>query len=1380
MPDEHAETTAHEEGGSALQAAKSRLLEAQNSLGLLAPGAALTPAAAAIFCDLQDEAEAAALLRALLAQGLLEVAAVQSPDGGDMLAYRLPPGPQPMAPAAAHRALLERYRLRTRKGAWHTLPDDGTIHACLAWHMEQAGLHDELQALLAEETTEGRSAWHEVRECLGQIPGYVQDLERAWQRAGQEFAAGGPDAGFALGLQCRYSLLASSVRSLEHVIPPPLLCALVRHGHWSPVQGLVAAGRLPDPTLRGEALICLSAAPEMPANMASGLIQEALAIDNVAERARVLLGVARHLPEECMGLALDCIRHLPGEGTRARILVEMAPHLPPQAVEQALTAALALTDPAWRVGAVTSLLALVAQAGEAAHLPPELLPQTLSVIVEIEDEPKRATALGHLAPHLPEALCRQALACTWRMRDAAARSEAQVSLAAYLPAYWREKALTAALESLSQMHHARATLLLASMAPHLPAGLQEQAVALAEAQPDSHLRVGALITLLPHLYPQYRELAAGLALRSTLLIRSDAGRGDAIARLAPHLSDGLLDKALALAHSLADGRARAAALAAMAPFLDRRLSGTALAAAETIPDERSCAMALGSIAPLLDPEQQRRALLRESTLRDEKARAVALVGLAAVLPPALLAGVLAQVQQIADARALALALAGIAPAFDEAGRARILAITADIVEPQVRLDALLGLLPCLSEHQRAEALEAGWQAVQALTEEQAWVQALARLLAVGAPWATSPVMGHEGQQHNFVGWQRLSEDGPNGSTLPIATGSRRAGSATQAQRSHILQEALAGLTAIQDPDRRCQALLALAPHLPAPLWEDALAALPLDTTTPLAGLLALIPYLPGPLRVGVSDRCLAGVRRLPAPARSHILSGLLPYLDRRQLAEALSVARAIGDDEEQVRALLALAPARPKDERGEMLRGAGRVGDAGKASAILAARPAPVAQGQRAPHLPDSSSEGLLSTCRAGDRCAEALALTSLARLATDEEREAMLGKATEAARDIEDACCKAHTLAHIAPNLPVEVRSDVAGEVLRAVWACPAGLGARLLGQALVEIAPFLPADQVPAAIVEARRLFVPRTWSRWPEQSPLTALFRRLPEETLRSELAAAGRIHDLHLRAQTLSALAVALGELGHGQEAVSAIRPIEPLPYQVDALLHLASHLSLPWLKEALDMARDLGRHGAPAAARIAVRLAELGQVKEGWAAASEIPRHAWQAEAMAALAPFLPATCRAAAHMGALDAARRVRDPGERLEVLARMAPQLPRAAKIAALREALGTAIELKETAAAASPHPPRWRRPTTPLTALAAPLAALAHGNESASASALREIWLAGGQGERLLRLLAHQHRSITLLDLATLAPLLACLAGPAGTREIVAAVHQVARWWP
>ena len=46
-----------------------------------------------------------------------------------------------------------------------------------------------------------------------------------------------------------------------------------------------------------------------------------------------------------------------------------------------------------------------------------------------------------------------------------------------------------------------------------------------------------------------------------------------------------------------------------------------------------------------------------------------------------------------------------------------------------------------------------------------------------------------------------------------------------------------------------------------------------------------------------------------------------------------------------------------------------------------------------------------------------------------------------------------------------------MAARVLQAVQACAAGPGARLLGQALAAVAPFLPAGQVPAALAEARR---------------------------------------------------------------------------------------------------------------------------------------------------------------------------------------------------------------------------------------------------------------------------------------------------------------------
>jgi len=1406
MPDEHAESTGRAEGEPELHATEPRVREAAAWLGLLAPGTALTPAAAATIWGLADEAEAHALLRDLLARGLVEAVPLRGAGGQELPAYC--PLPALDAAPASHEALLDRYRSRAGGGAWHTLPDDGTIHGALAWHLEQAGRHDELRALLAEETATGRNAWHEARERLGQVPGYLQDLERARLRAGRDLAAGDPGAGAALAHQCRYALMASSIHSLAPEIPPALLCALIREGHWSPAQGLAAARRIPDPAQRGDALAGLAAEPAMPAGMTAGLIAAALDIDDEEQRARALLALARRLPEHQLSLALDAIRRLPAEEQRARALVGLAtplapsrpdqdgprggqerpaPYLPAPVLEQALAAALALQDPACRVEAVTGL---------APHLPAALLPQALAAVVEIEDESCRATALGRLAPHLPEALCRQALAATWRMRDAAARCQAQAGVAPHLPPYWRDKALSAALDGLGRVHHARVTPLLAAMAPHLPPVLQPRALALAETQPDSLSRVDALAALLPHLAVEHREPATDLALRATLLIRGEPGRAEAMARLlsllpprparqggkaeaAPFLPAGVMERALSMVAAMADGSARGTALSALAPFLDRRLAGEALLAARTIQDERACARALASLAPLLDSGQQRQALLRVGTLADEKGRAIALVGLAPVLAPGLLPGALAEARRITDERALAMALAGVAPAFDEAGRSGILAVAADVADPAMRLDALLGVLPCLSATQWVGAIEAAWRAIQALGDEQARVAAMTRL----APHLAPP--GDE------------EEDG------------------VKARHGQVLDEALASLAAIRGPERRCQALLALMPHLPASRRDEALAALPLDGQLPAAAVLTLIPHLPTLLQAAAAGQALAAAGRLPGPARLRVIDGLVPYLDGEQLGQALVAARTIADDEEQVQALVALAPTLDTPGRRQVLQAVGRLPEAWKRAAILSAlvphlpealrseavalvrepdraaalvalvepAPAPHAgpgEGGQAPGaagLPGAVPHILQSARRAGDCWTGALALTTLVRLAGDDERPAILREALEAARGLDDACCRAQTLARIAPHLAGEARQEAATRVLQAVQACAAGPRARLLGQALAAIAPFLPAGQVPAAMAEARRLAAPQAWPRRPQENALAALARRLPEEAVRQELAAAGTIRDLHLRAQTLSALALRLAELGYGQEALSAARPIEPLTYQVDALLGLAPHLSLPWPREALDVARELGRHGAPVAARMARRLAELGEAEEGWRAALAIVEERWQVEAMVGLAPYLPAGRREAAYARALDVARGLSNAGERMGVLARMAGQLPGNLGHAALREALGAAVELKEGSAGAPRHP--GQRPSaTPLAVLAEPLATLAAGPDAAPA--LREIWLANGQGERLLRLMGRQPRPTTLLELAVLAPLLATLGGPSAPGEILAAVQQVARWWP
>jgi hypothetical protein len=125
--------------------------------------------------------------------------------------------------------------------AWHAfarlgvlaedVPDDGYIRDHLLHHMEQAGRHDALDALLGEETA-GQNAWYAVRDGAGQLSGYLADVDRAWRLArADRFAE----------RVLRSALLLASARSSVGQPPPKLLVALVEHGEWTLERALAAA-----------------------------------------------------------------------------------------------------------------------------------------------------------------------------------------------------------------------------------------------------------------------------------------------------------------------------------------------------------------------------------------------------------------------------------------------------------------------------------------------------------------------------------------------------------------------------------------------------------------------------------------------------------------------------------------------------------------------------------------------------------------------------------------------------------------------------------------------------------------------------------------------------------------------------------------------------------------------------------------------------------------------------------------------------------------------------------------------------------------------------------------------------------------------------------
>jgi hypothetical protein len=285
-------------------------------LGVLPEDVELAPAVAATLWGC-DERSARTTLRLLRDKALL-MPGPSTPDGmltfrvHDLLhdlACRLLTAPQEpglsgnlpgegRALAEAHASFLDRYRPQLHGGQWHTLPDDGYIHARLTWHLERAGLQEEIHALLREETVEGRNGWYEARQRLGQAAGYLEDVARAWRCAeAMDDDGRGP---WPVGLQCHYALVVTSLKSLAANVPDRLLAALVQHGVLSPEQGLTYARQRPWLPARVDALLAL--APVLVAEQREPALREALdaarTIGDMFSRSKKLTEVAQHLGAE--------------------------------------------------------------------------------------------------------------------------------------------------------------------------------------------------------------------------------------------------------------------------------------------------------------------------------------------------------------------------------------------------------------------------------------------------------------------------------------------------------------------------------------------------------------------------------------------------------------------------------------------------------------------------------------------------------------------------------------------------------------------------------------------------------------------------------------------------------------------------------------------------------------------------------------------------------------------------------------------------------------------------------------------------------------------------------------------------------------------------
>jgi len=785
-----------------------------------------------------------------------------------------------LALSAVHRALLDGYRNKTAGGRWSALPDDGYIYEHLAWHMEEARAPELLSALLHEETAEGRNAWYEARERLGQTAGYLSDVRRAWALAGD-----------SLALAARYALLSASLNSLAVNIPPELLRALVAERLWTPAQGLAYARAVSDSRQCAEALAGL--APLLPLELLADALAAAGRIANGNYRAVVLDSLGRRLPPELVPAALAAARAIAEENPRAWALAALAPCAAPAEqpaiLAESLATAAAIPEGESRARTLLSML---------PHWPEEerapVLAAALATARALGKEKARARTLAALAPYLAEpdrtGLWPEILAVARGLEQDVARARTLASLAALLPAADRPPIVAEALAAARAVVDAagRAQALVAAAWPSAESDrpvLLSEALAAAGAVQDERNRAGALAAVARHLPAAAVAPALAAALAAARTIPNGDKRAQTLAILAPHLPPAerapVLAAALAAGRAIEDADAQARTLAALAPYLPPARLPELVAAAGAIHDPRSRAWVLAALGPHLPPGLLPQALSAVGTVADEDDRALATAALAPLLPDEMVRPALAAARAIREAANRSRALAALAPRLPEADRAaaweEALRAARAIEKEGARSRALAALAPELPPVLLAAALAAA--------REMQDGAACARVLAALAPRA-APDVAAAARAAAAAILDPLARTQTLAVLLPALP---------EAERLPLAAELLAAARAAPDQDGRAQALAALVPALPAA-----------DRPALLAEALALARA------IDPTDRRSAALERLagpwaqwtaadPAAARAALLE-TLPLLAARtrtalcaDLRALAPVAAAVGE-----------------------------------------------------------------------------------------------------------------------------------------------------------------------------------------------------------------------------------------------------------------------------------------------------------------------------------------------------------------------------------------------------------------------------------------------------------------------------------------------------
>ena len=501
----------------------------------------------------------------------------------------------------------------------------------------------------------------------------------------------------------------------------------------------------------GQGLIDL--APHLTPDQLDRALTAAAGIDWERERGRALASLARHLKPRQQQRALEAVSGIHDDGIRAVAQVRVSYHarvpVPGHVIDTALDAESAAAEPSSRRLALTSLAARLE--GDARS---RALDRALNAALAETNQNIRGRALGDLAPSLLPAQLDRALDAGESIEDATGRGLALTGLAYYLDEPARTRAITGALESLSDAHAAadKGQLQVQILELASEAGdrvrqriTQRLLDAAADHQEDDIQLKLTLEELSSLLDPTQLSRAVEIA----SAIRDDYAREGALGCLAPYLDSAQLARALeaARAPGFGDFQARARALASLIPYLHGLARVTALDEIlqgagtprdirarwpHSHHDETVRAELLITAAPYLDDQQVAQALEIADTFTDRGCLVSALSALAEYLEgPArhrAIGDALRALNRIEQARPWGWALADLIPYLSgdlrTAELTRAIESAATIRDETTRAELLITLAPYLDDALLAQAL----QAADSFTDDACLVSVLSALV----------------------------------------------------------------------------------------------------------------------------------------------------------------------------------------------------------------------------------------------------------------------------------------------------------------------------------------------------------------------------------------------------------------------------------------------------------------------------------------------------------------------------------------------------------------------------------------------------------------------------------------------------------------------------